>query len=1185
MSNFPINIFLSQLGRLSANGVQELVDKHLSDLQRMSIVDANQIFNYVENKFKIVEEWQSGDGLVDVLTFKAIAVKKPDLSVYTFEEINNINRLNPTVQVELAYLLTEDEKINLLNNFGSELCPMVIQDFVLALSSENQRKMIVQFKDRLVDCDSSVLLSFIGTLDSNNQKFFLENIDDKILKMNADDISTIVTGIHSENFESFFNSVHDVIESFNQDEFIKFMVMLSGDGLVLFCRLFSSKIDEIPADVLMYKLGICVEDEEQIYNIWKTNPNKLVELSDTYFNLIISRLDDKSRLSSLKDFKDRYYLMDTKFLLELFEFDSDEIKTELLFEYKDKIKEVDSRFFIDYVNENISNSTLINKIFLLYKDFLCELSDADFIYFIECYSEKNLKYIFSRNNGEATKEELLEYVFDNFSDRLKRISSDHLPDLFNISDSSLQHRYLDVLSDNIKELIHKKEHIKDLLRSVWGEAKTDILKVFREEFKCLSAEDWYKLLDVINGNEYGLIEDLLLECDINNFDFINKDDLLNNGKVRRMFYYFERNIQNKMFNKYSLLAEAKKHDELLNIYEKLITKVIDDDPENVLFDYNSINLLVLLRVLLKHNIIDDKDDFYQMFKEFFMSKLLDKLNKENPQNVNLIKDGIFYRLVKGSIDPIMLLSIKTLKGLIFFNKNNIGINNNRDINIYAPAEIEPFVENLREEQVISLNNKLLRQIVSQLMEKYKDNYPEKSSVRNLALRLYLSVGFQNAKKLIDLDVDFTRFEYIFNGIDIKRIHLNNNGEPIINKKLNDFMFGSNMNDNNTNINRLLQDKIPAFEKRFADVYNGWETIYQSLNGNVNVARILKWFEENKILLNPDEYRLSSILNEIGNNERVLDDARVLYKDMRSREYSTIPKVVGEYDNEYTYEILDLDDPLGLAVGYITRCCFLIDGMSRSSLYHSARSKDGRIFVVRKNGELIAQSWVWRNGNLVCFDNVEARGNYDRNVLLNVYQKAAKNILDISSKDESAKEQIKLVTFGGAYSRIAKPKEMVPRDRIHTPRVNDYIYCDAKNEQYVLATNGEKELYYGDVKAKYKDMRKSPERYVDLSLLEREEKSSIIKKLKSIEFAKTGDIRVINFDNYMYASIADDWYILINNDGNAECMILNNDSRAIEELYAELDKLDKTFAEMNVNVDSKSVKTKVLSLVKGGVENE
>ena len=217
-----------------------------------------------------------------------------------------------------------------------------------------------------------------------------------------------------------------------------------------------------------------------------------------------------------------------------------------------------------------------------------------------------------------------------------------------------------------------------------------------------------------------------------------------------------------MFTKYSELAENNKHEELMNKYEELMAKVVDEDAQNVLVDYNCINLLVLLRVLLKNNIINDKDDYYQMFKEMYMSKLLDDLDKENSENINLIKDSLFYRLVKGSIDPTMLISIKTLKGLIFFNKNMIGIDDRDNINIYSPTEIESFVENLTEEQVVSLNNKLFKQICGKLLENYKEEHPEKSSIRNLAIRLYLSVGYQNAKRLIDLKVPFTRYEYIFN---------------------------------------------------------------------------------------------------------------------------------------------------------------------------------------------------------------------------------------------------------------------------------------------------------------------------------------------------------------------------------------------------------------------------------------
>lgn len=1180
MKPFSINIFLSQIGRLPSSDVQELVEQHLDDLQKISIVDVNQIFNFIENKVKIIDNWQNSNGMVDVITFKMIATKTPELSVYTFEEIYNINRLNPTIQVELAYILKEDEKLNLLNNFGDKLSPTVIQNFILALSLENQKRMIVKFKDRIIDCDSKLLLSFIGTLQPENQKYFLTTVSDFIKKLDADSISTIITSVYEENLDYFFNEYHDTIESFNHQDFVNFLTMLSGDGIVLCNKYFDSKIKDIPADILMYKLGMNVDDSEQIYNIWKVNSSKLIELSDTYFNLIISRLDDNLRLKSLSDFKVRYNSMNAELLLDMFAFDSNEMKTKLFLEYKNKLSEIDGKTFIDYVNENIDNSTLKNKIFLLYKDYLCNLSDEEFIYFISNYSERNLKYSWSIKEKETTKDELVEYIFVNFSERLKRITSQYIPKLFGNSDSCLQHKYIEVLSESIKQLIHEKTYIKDLLRLVWGDSKNEILTTFFDDFKALSASDWYGLLNVIHRSEYNIIEKLLLECDIDNFDFIDKDLLLNDSNVKRMFYYFEKNIQNKKLTKYTELAQNNKHEELMAEYEQLVAKIIDEEAENVLIDYNCINLLVLLRVLLKYHIINDKDDYYQMFKEMYMSKLLDSLEKENSQNINLIKDSLFYRLVKGSIDSTMLISIKTLKGLIFFNKNNVGVNNNSNINVYTPAEIESFVENLTEEQIIALNNKLFKQICEKLLNNYKDENPEKSSIRNLAIRLYLAVGYQNAKNLIDLKVPFTRYEYIFNGIDIKRINLNDNGEPIINKKLNDFMFGSNISDNTTNINRLLQDKIPEFEKKFADVYNGWETIYQNLNGNVSVARILKWFEENKILLNPDEYRLASVLSEIGSNEENLEKARRLYSDMKSRGFSTIPKVSGSYNDEYTYEMLDLDDPLGLVVGYITRCCFLIDGVSNTSLFHSAQSKDGRIFIVRKNGELVAQSWVWRNGNLVCFDNVETRGTYDYDILLETYTKASQNIINISAKEENTKEQIKLVTFGGRYSKISKPKSQVPSDKIQTPRVDGHIYCDAEYEQFILASNGERELYYGDVKIQYKDARKKPDRYVELSLLNREQKSSIIKKIRSIEFAKTGNIEVFDFDNYKYGSIADDWYMLINNNGEVECRLLENDTRAREELYDELDKLDKIFTEMGVSVDPKSVSKKVLSLVRG-----
>ncbi len=1176
MEKFNLAIFICKIGRLPVEDVRDLLEKHEKDLVKLPMVEVNQLFNYFENKLNLVSNWRKSKGMEDILVFRMIATKIPELTRSTFEEIDNINKLHPMIQIEVAHSLRENERVNLLNNFGNRFTPLVVQNFILALGDENQKRMMIKYKEKILECESNLLTTFVGALSPSMQKYFLQVLKTSKNKLDAEAISSIVYGLYDENIEYFFTEFHDNIQNLDEKQFVEVLSLLNGTGLLLFNKHFESRIKDIPAEVLLVKLGMNIDDPEQMYNVWLSNKAKMNELSTAYFYLTISRFTDELRVKSLDDFKEKYNALSADELLDLFEFDADEMKAKLFTNFKDKLCELTSERFIDYVNDKIENAALRSKIFLLYKDYLCQQSDEDFIYFIETFSERSLRHSWDRK--EASKE-LSDYVISNFKDRLKAITTEFIPSLFDKSATCLQHEYIILLKENIEKLICEKTYVRDLLRSVWGESKTELITAYQEQFKTLNAGDWYSLLKVIDAKDYSVVEEFLLTCDIDNFDFINVEQLLSDNKAKRMFYCFEKNLEGKMVEKYTILAENGKTDELLDIYNDLTTKVIDEYPENVLVNYNCINLLFLLRVLLKYNIINNQDDYYLMFKEMFMNQLLAGLEKEDPENINLIKDSVFYRLVKGSINPTMLLSLTTLKGLIFFNRNVVGLNNGDNINIYRPSEIEHFVDNVTEEQVIKLNYRLFKQLCKKLYDDYKEDYPDRDSIRNLAIRLYLAVGFSNAKKLVDLKVPLTRYEYIFNGIEIKSIRLNDSGEPIINKKLNDFMFGSSMEEN-SNIVRLLEDKIPEFEKRFAEIYNKWDEIYENLNGNVTVARVLKWFEDYKILLDPDEYRLLPIFKELGSREVVLQAARRLYSDMRKREYSAIPKVVGNYNDEYTYEMLDLDDPLGLAVGYITRCCFLIDGMSRSSLYHSAQSKEGRIFIVRKQGELIAQSWVWRNGNLLCFDNVETRGHYDWDILLETYKKAAQNILDISVKEESTKEQIKLVTVGISESKMSLPNQQIKGKDVKLPRVDDYIYTDARYGQAILATTGDKELYYGEVKAEYRDKRKTPGRYKNIMALSSEVKTSIVKRIRAIDFIKNHCTRPIDFNDYQYIAVTDDWYILLTNQGKVECVLLDSDSRARVEIYDEIDKLDDIFTKMGIREDSKQVSGQVLSFVKG-----
>ena len=251
------------------------------------------------------------------------------------------------------------------------------------------------------------------------------------------------------------------------------------------------------------------------------------------------------------------------------------------------------------------------------------------------------------------------------------------------------------------------------------------------------------------------------------------------------------------------------------------------------------------------------------------------------------------------------------------------------------------------------------------------------------------------------------------------------------------------------------------------------------------------------------------------------------------------------DDEYTYEMLDLDDPLALAVGYITKCCFLIDGLSKESLYHSISNKNGRTFIVRKNGELIAQSWAWRNGNVLCFDNVEARGNYSYDKLLETYQKASEELLEISDQTENETESLKVITYGTSESRMTKPSKRFTEKPL--PKVLEPVgYSDAKYEQYILAGEEDKELYYGEVTARYQDPRPEIVEYRDIKSLEDKKIRKINQELDGIEYTATGKTRKNNIRKCTYVAYNKDWYIAITDNGKVEIQILKKDPRAIEE---------------------------------------
>ena len=93
--------------------------------------------------------------------------------------------------------------------------------------------------------------------------------------------------------------------------------------------------------------------------------------------------------------------------------------------------------------------------------------------------------------------------------------------------------------------------------------------------------------------------------------------------------------------------------------------------------------------------------------------------------------------------------------------------------------------------------------------------------------------------------------------------------------------------------------------------------------------------------------------------------------LEKRIVSSIPRVLGTTQNNYHYEVLKLDDPIIMTLGYQTGCCFRLNGMSKEFLKYCSESLYARVIVIRnEKREICAMIPIIRNGNVISGNSIE-----------------------------------------------------------------------------------------------------------------------------------------------------------------------------------------------------------------------
>lgn len=953
--SFEANIFVNKIQRVPTPKMQEMFRTYEKDIKNLEYTDIQAIFSFAEKRIHLLKNTPQTEIMVGMMLFSDLSnprfFKGQNREVLKSAE-NELKELDIVPFVEsLAYV--EAYKIEgVLHNCHSSLPPQMLETLIINLPEHKQIKAIEMCKNDLMKSENRSFLNFMASISQEAQKYVLENFGDKFSEYTTEESSRLPGYLYQENIELFADKYQDSIQK--DSNLYEVLMACNENNLGKIISQNKEQLKDLHADTLMQILCYKMSDSKELFNIWTEMPDKLKEVSTSYFKIFVKRLENEERFSSIYEFKEKFAEMDLDEIIEIFEHDSDDIKAKVLVQYRDRF------------------------------------------------------------SGEE-------------SDILKKFMT-----------KSVKNKMIDIYS-------------------------TEVMESFKEKKQ--------------NG--------------------IN--------------------------------LESELHSIVDNLKEQ---------KSNSLFDDDYLKAILLSRLLLKDRIIDDQNSSYIKLREKYMNHLYQKLDRDNTATNN-ISNSLFYRIVKGNIDFKNIYNdLKSVKALLYLSRNP----EMKDI-----SKVEGLVSELSEKQVESYNMKLYKRLCGDIKEKYNKSKPLDENIQKLAYKLFFFCGYDKAKKLLENDIGFTTFEYLLNDLRIKNIELNEDGTPKINEKLSNFLFGSNKNEKNSNINRLLNNEIPNSDRYISTICNDWDMIYKKLNGNVTIKRVLDLLKGQNLMLKPNEYKLLDPLQEIGTRDpEIVQKAKKWYETMKERQSSSIPKVTGNIEN-YEYEMLDLDDPLALAVGYLTRCCFLINGLSRQSLYHSISSRNGRTFVVRKDGELIAQSWVWRNGNVLCFDNVETRGNYSYDKLLEIYQKASKNLIDVSNQSEDEKESLKLITYGTSESRMSRPEKVLDLKPLPT-LLEDVNYTDAKYEQCVLAEKEHKDLYYGEVSARYKDPRLPIMEYKsrEIQCLSEDQLSELDNQLDSIKYESTGSLRDYFAKDYTYIACSKDWYITIDKKGQVDIQLLKRDSRATEE---------------------------------------
>ncbi len=738
-------------------------------------------------------------------------------------------------------------------------------------------------------------------------------------------------------------------------------------------------------------------------------------------------------------------------------------------------------------------------------------------------------------------------------------------------------RYIDELSDiwEINEWEVKPRYKDKHYEAKMSEVNPYVLKIFYKYFK-----------DDLKYYIYGKIEKFdyrqMIETDKATLFNIIQNCLKNNYEVDDLLHVLKTSELNniKLTNRLTKATWIKllKNKE---IFKKIITKeepTFKDSPKKIKpfqdsflkfleennitnFNIEKINVnkidtiycyeyLIAINHLSEETYNDNKKNYlfllcFKLFLQEFLKEYEDTLTNKDLEYL----ERIFRRGIQNK-NIYKILDIKNRKNLIHNYKTNdllqypemVNINSIEKYSVKQYRNIKEIVNNI----VIEKSNKKI--FIDEALKSYTHMLIDKSVNNKLDEYILISLD------LLDYDATVKLIKYNINtwkGI-IDNIKGKSDTFYIAFKELI-------LNLKEEDKNKILEDYsletyISVFEKILVSGKK------PTLN---NINKVIKSIKKLLVPYNVHIEENLERLNYVAKGEPFLEKLNgiKLYEEYRKRLKSSIPDCRGKYNN-LDYQLVDLHDKEIISNGigkYLlpdnkkASSCLTPNGKAQTCLRHGAINPNGRFFKITRNGKIVAYSWVWRCGDVLCFDNIELTEEIEKVkdpelAIYEIYLQAAKTITEITRQEKN--KGIKLVLIGrnpidikNKYIDNLKPLKSLSNNMFKPSSKEELYLKDSSENQVILYGEYSDKLDTDDVEPIYLYERPKVQEFKDI------DEDTLEERINSIyyDYCLQNSIKYHYLENkYKSGYIGEDWFIGRKKDNSFDFFYNDNDKRLFSE---------------------------------------